>query len=156
VEFSHFGVLGITGVLGVCAVPSVGRVVLSHCERKEGMNQTERREQRCGTVLAFAAIRQQVLTSCFMAAGKHFPQAQPGLQEFPQERKRRVAHGETHRAGREETERRGTPADQCCARAALPAEEERVRARVASSPGADGASRVASSRGQTYTGIVSL
>jgi hypothetical protein len=69
------------------------------------MNQTEMREQLCGTVLAFDAIRQRVITACCMAEGKNFPQAKPGLQDFTEEMKRLVAHGETLREGMEETER---------------------------------------------------
>ena len=69
------------------------------------MNKTEMREQLWGTVLAFDAIRQRLITSCFIAEVQSIPQAKPGLQDFTEEMKKLVARCETLLEGREETER---------------------------------------------------
>jgi hypothetical protein len=82
------------------------------------MNQAELREQLWGTVLAFDAIRQRIVSTCFIAEVKTFPSAKPGLQDFTEEMKKLVARCETLLEGREETERIRTPVDQCSALAA--------------------------------------
>ena len=69
------------------------------------MNKTEMREQLWGTVLAFDAIRQRLITSCFIAEVQSVSQAKPGLQDFTEEMKKLVARCETLLEGREETER---------------------------------------------------
>jgi hypothetical protein len=56
-------------------------------------------------VLAFDAIRQRLITSCFIAEVQSIPQAQPGLQDFTKEMKKLVARWETLLESREETER---------------------------------------------------
>jgi len=80
--------------------------------RKEGsMNTAELRQQLWGTMLAFDAIRQRIITTCFIAEVQACPQAKPGLQEFTQEMKKLVARCERLLAGIEATERTGVPAD---------------------------------------------
>jgi len=69
------------------------------------MNQAEMREQLWGTVLAFDAIRQRIVNTCFMAEVRNFPQAKPSLQDFTEEMKKLVARCETLLEGMEETER---------------------------------------------------
>jgi hypothetical protein len=74
--------------------------------RKAGsMNTTEMREQLWGTVLAFDAIRQRIINTCFIAEVKTFPHVKPGLQDFTQEMKKLVTRCETLLEGMEETER---------------------------------------------------
>ena len=69
------------------------------------MNTAEMREQLWGTVLAFDAIRQRIITTCFIAEVQAFPQAKPGLQEFTQEMRKLVTRCEMLLAGMEETAR---------------------------------------------------
>jgi hypothetical protein len=69
------------------------------------MNKAEMREQLWGTVLAFDAIRQRLITSCFIAEVQNFPRAKPGLQDFTEEMKKLVARCETLLEGMEGTER---------------------------------------------------
>ena len=70
------------------------------------MNKTEMREQLWGTVLAFDAIRQRIVTTCFMAEVQNFfPQTKPGLEDFTAELKKLVTRCETLLAGMEETVR---------------------------------------------------
>ena len=68
------------------------------------MNKAEIREQLWGTVLAFDAIRQRIITTCFIAEVKNFPQATPGLRDFTKEMKKLVVRCETLLEGMEETE----------------------------------------------------
>ncbi len=69
------------------------------------MNQAEMKEQLWGTVLAFDAIRQRIVSTCFMVEVKNFPQAKPSLQDFTGEMRKLVARCETLLEGMEETER---------------------------------------------------
>jgi len=69
------------------------------------MNTVEMREQLWGTVLAFDAIRQCIITTCFIAEVQAFPRAKPGLQEFTQEMKKLVLRCEMLLAGMEGTAR---------------------------------------------------
>ena len=69
------------------------------------MNEAEMREQLWGTVLAFDAIRQRIINTCFIAEVKNFPQAKPGLRDFAEEMRKLVARCETLLEGMEETER---------------------------------------------------
>jgi hypothetical protein len=69
------------------------------------MNEAKMREQLWGTVLAFDAIRQRLITSCFSAEVKDFPHAKPGLRDFTEEMKKLVTRCETLLEGMEETER---------------------------------------------------
>jgi len=69
------------------------------------MNKAEMREQLWGTVLAFDAIRQRLVTSCFIAEVQNFARATPGLQDFTEEMKKIVARCETLLEGMAETER---------------------------------------------------
>jgi hypothetical protein len=69
------------------------------------MNTTEMREQLWGTMLAFDAIRQRIVNTCFMAEVQNFPQAKPSLQDFTGEMKKLVARCETLLEGMEETAR---------------------------------------------------
>lgn len=69
------------------------------------MNKAEMREQLWGTVLAFDAIRQRIINTCFVVEVKTFPQAKPGLQDFTTELKKLVARCETLLESMEETER---------------------------------------------------
>jgi hypothetical protein len=74
--------------------------------RKAGsMNKTEIREQLWGTMLAFDAIRQRIVNTCFMAEVQNFPQAKPSLQDFTEEMKKLVGRCETLLEGMEETAR---------------------------------------------------
>jgi hypothetical protein len=59
------------------------------------MNQAEMREQLWGIMLAFDAIRQRIITPCFIAEVKTFSYAKPGLQDFMAEMKKLVARCET-------------------------------------------------------------
>lgn len=68
------------------------------------MNTAEMREQLWGTMLAFDAIRQRLVSTCFMAEVKNFPQAKPSLQDFTEEMKKLVARCETLLEEMEETE----------------------------------------------------
>ena len=68
------------------------------------MNKIEMREQLWGTVLAFDALRQRIVNTCFMAERQNFLHAKPGLQDFTQEMKKLVARCETLLEGMEETE----------------------------------------------------
>ncbi len=69
------------------------------------MSKAEMREQLWGTVLAFDAIRQRIINTCFIAEVQNFPQAKPGLRDFTKELKKLVARCETLLEGMEETER---------------------------------------------------
>jgi len=69
------------------------------------MNTEEMREQLWGTMLAFDAIRQRLVSTCFMAEVKNFPQTKPSLQDFTEEMKKIVARCETLLEEMEETER---------------------------------------------------
>jgi len=69
------------------------------------MNPAEMREQLWGTMLAFDAIRQRIVNTCFMAEVQTFPQARPSLQDFTAELKKLVGRCETLLAGMEETAR---------------------------------------------------
>jgi hypothetical protein len=69
------------------------------------MNETKIREQLWGTVLAFDALRQRIVNTCFIAEVKSVSQAKPGLRDFTGEMKQLVARCETLLAGLEETER---------------------------------------------------
>ncbi len=75
------------------------------------MNTVELRQQLWGTMLAFDAIRQRIITTCFIAEVQACPQAKPGLQEFTEEMKKLVARCERLLAGIAATERTGVPAD---------------------------------------------
>ena len=69
------------------------------------MNKIEMREQLWGTVLAFDALRQRIVNTCFIAEVNAFPQVEPGLQDFTQEMKKLVARCETLLEDMRETER---------------------------------------------------
>ena len=69
------------------------------------MNPAEMREQLWGTMLAFDAIRQRIVNTCFMAEVQTFLQAKPSLQDFTEELKKLVGRCETLLAGMEETAR---------------------------------------------------
>jgi hypothetical protein len=69
------------------------------------MNTAEMREQLWGTVLAFDAIRQRLVSTCFMAEVKNFPQAKPSLRAFTEEMRRIVTRCEVILEGMEEPER---------------------------------------------------
>ena len=56
-------------------------------------------------MLAFDAIRQRIVNTCFMAEVQTFPQAKPSLQDFTAELKKLVGRCETLLAGMEETAR---------------------------------------------------
>jgi hypothetical protein len=75
------------------------------------MNTVELRQQLWGTMLAFDAIRQRIITTCFIAEVQACPQAKPGLQEFTEEMKKLVARCERLLAGIAATERTEVPAD---------------------------------------------
>lgn len=69
------------------------------------MNKAEIREQLWGTVLAFDAIRQRIINTCFIAERQNFSHATPGLRDFTQEMKKLVVRCETLLEGMEETEK---------------------------------------------------
>ncbi|HEV8712991.1 MAG TPA: hypothetical protein VGX03_09200 [Candidatus Binatia bacterium] len=69
------------------------------------MNKAEMREQLWGTMLAFDAIRQRIVNTCFIAEGQTFPHAKPSLQDFTREIKKLVARCETLLKDMEETEK---------------------------------------------------
>jgi len=69
------------------------------------MNKAEMREQLWGTVLAFDALRQRLVTSCFLAEVQDFAQSTPGFQDFTEEMKKLVARCETLLEGMGEKER---------------------------------------------------
>jgi hypothetical protein len=74
--------------------------------RKAGsMNPAEMREQLWGTMLAFDAIRQRIVNTCFMAEVQNCPQAKPSLQDFTEEMKKLVGRCETLLERMEETAR---------------------------------------------------
>jgi hypothetical protein len=66
------------------------------------MSEAEMRQQLWGTVLAFDALRQRIINTCFIAEVKHCPHAKPGLRDVTAEMKKLVAHCETLLAGMEE------------------------------------------------------
>jgi hypothetical protein len=70
------------------------------------MNEAEMRDQLWGTVLAFDAIRQRIVNTCFFAEVKNSPHAEPGLRDFTEEMKKLVARCETLLTGMEGTESR--------------------------------------------------
>jgi hypothetical protein len=67
--------------------------------QERSMNEAETRDHLWGTVLAFDAIRQQIVNTCFIAEVKNFPYAKPGLRDFTEELKKLVARCETLLAG---------------------------------------------------------
>jgi hypothetical protein len=69
------------------------------------MDKAEMREQLWGTMLAFDAIRQRIVNTCFIVEVQTFSQAKPGLQDFTAELKKLVARCETLLESMEETER---------------------------------------------------
>jgi hypothetical protein len=70
------------------------------------MNEAKMREELWGTVLAFDAVRQRIVTTCFIAEVQDVPHAKPGLSDFTEEMKKLVARCEMLLAGMEEAERR--------------------------------------------------
>jgi hypothetical protein len=69
------------------------------------MNETKIREQLWGTVLAFDALRQRIVNTCFIAEVKSASQAKPGLRDFTEEMKQLVVRYEMLRASMEKKER---------------------------------------------------